>query len=140
MLVTAKSQCDQDTLHAVIMSRYDILTSYARSLKGACRNEIAQLKTRAVDWSVIKRWLHNEEHKLSRMDRERLAEVLSESKTLHTVHSMRLELTALWRRSSATKEQPVGQLEDWCQRAEVSGIAALRDFSKRLRRYHVASF
>jgi stearoyl-CoA desaturase (Delta-9 desaturase) len=41
----------------------------------------------------------------------------------------------LWGRSTASKEQPVIQLEDWCGRAEESGIGALREFSRTLRRY-----
>jgi stearoyl-CoA desaturase (delta-9 desaturase) len=51
---------------------------------------------------------------------------------------MRQELTALWQRSSASKEQLVRQLEDWCRRAEASGIVALQDFSRRLRCYELA--
>jgi len=139
-LVAAKAQCDEDTLQAVVMSRYDVLARYGRSLKRACKAEIAQLAGRvaSVDWGVFKRWLHSDEDRLSPADRERLAGALKVSKTLYTVHSMRLELTALWQRSSSTKEQLVSQLEDWCQRAEASGIAALRDFSRHLRRYQLA--
>jgi stearoyl-CoA desaturase (delta-9 desaturase) len=48
---------------------------------------------------------------------------------------MRQELAALWNRSSATREQLVTQLQDWCHRAEESGIGPLRDFSMRLRCY-----
>jgi stearoyl-CoA desaturase (delta-9 desaturase) len=48
---------------------------------------------------------------------------------------MRHELAALWNRSSATREQLVAQLQDWCHRAEASGIGPLRDFSMRLRSY-----
>ena len=51
--------------------------------------------------------------------------------------TMREELIQLWQKSSATKEQLVKQLEDWCRRAELSGIAALQDFSRTLRRYAV---
>ena len=51
---------------------------------------------------------------------------------------MREDLTALWQRSSATKEQLVHELEDWCRRAEASGIDALQEFSLRLRRYRLA--
>jgi stearoyl-CoA desaturase (delta-9 desaturase) len=50
---------------------------------------------------------------------------------------MRQELIQLWQRSSATKEQLVKQLEDWCRRAELSGIAGLQDFSRTLRSYAV---
>ena len=35
------------------------------------------------------------------------------------------ELAGMWARSTASKEQLVHRLEDWCQRAEASGIAAL---------------
>jgi stearoyl-CoA desaturase (delta-9 desaturase) len=140
MLAADKNQCDQDTLHAVIMSRYDVLAKYARSLRQTCADEIAHLKARAVrvDRAMVKRWLQSDEQKLSAVDRERMKEVLSNSKTLHTVYSMRQELTALWQRSTATKEQLVHQLEDWCHRAEASGIVALHDFSRRLRRYQLA--
>ncbi|MCE9642344.1 MAG: fatty acid desaturase [Betaproteobacteria bacterium] len=140
MLAADKTQCDQDTLHAVIQSRYDVLTKYARSVKQTCADEIAHLKTRAVrvDRSMVKRWLQNDEQKLSALERERMKEVLSNSKTLHTVYSMRQELTSLWQRSTANKDELVRQLEDWCHRAEASGIVALQDFSKRLRRYQLA--
>ena len=139
-LAASKNQCDQDTLHAVIMSRYDVLTKYARSLKQTCTDEIAQLKARAVrvDRAMVKRWMQSDAQKLSALERERMKEVLSNSKTLHTVLSMRQELTALWQRSTATKEQLVHQLEDWCHRAEASGIVALSDFSRHLRRYELA--
>ena len=52
-----------------------------------------------------------------------------------TMYSMRRELMALWERSSASKEQLLRQLQDWCHRAEASGIAPLMDFSRRLRSY-----
>ena len=45
------------------------------------------------------------------------------------------ELVALWGRSMATHEQLVRRLQDWCQRAEASGIAPLAEFSWRLRSY-----
>ena len=59
-LATGKTQCDQDTLQAVITNRYDVLARYARSLKQTCAEEIAHLKARAVrvDRSMVKRWLH----------------------------------------------------------------------------------
>lgn len=54
---------------------------------------------------------------------------------LGTMQAMRGELAALWSRSSASGEQLVRQLQDWCRRAEASGIAPLAAFSRRLRRY-----
>jgi stearoyl-CoA desaturase (delta-9 desaturase) len=52
-----------------------------------------------------------------------------------TMQSMRRELAALWERSLATREQLVSRLQDWCRRADASGIAPLAEFSRRLRSY-----
>ena len=136
-----KTQCDLDTVQAVITHRYEVLAKYARSLKRTCTEEIKRLKAAhavRVDRRLVKRWLHSDEHKLSALELERMREVLSNSRVLDTVNSMRRELTALWQRSSASKEQLVRQLEDWCRRAEASGIVALQDFSRRLRCYELA--
>jgi len=54
---------------------------------------------------------------------------------LRTMVAMRAELAALWGRSMATRGQLLGKLQDWCQRAEASGIAPLVEFSLRLRTY-----
>jgi len=140
-LAAETSPCDERTLHAVIMTRYDILAKYSRSMKATCLQELIKLQSRAVrhDQRVIKRWLDNEEHRLATLERERLHEVLGHSTTLSTLNSMRRELTGLWRRSSLTKNELIVLLEDWCQRAERSGIAALQEFSRRLRRYQIVA-
>ena len=133
-------KCDQETLQAVITHRYDVLARYGRTLKKTCAEEIAPLRARAVhiDQATIKRWLHTDEQKLPASERARMHEVRRNSKVLDTIYSMRQELIALWQRSSASREQLVHQLEDWCHRAEASGIAALQEFSHRLRRYQMA--
>ena len=48
---------------------------------------------------------------------------------------MREELARVWERSTLSSDQLVHQLKDWCERAEASGIEALAEFSRRLRRY-----
>lgn len=139
--LAAKTQCDLGTVQAVITHRYDVLAKYARSLKKTCAEEIKQLKAAhavRVDRRLLKRWLHSDERKLSALERERMREVLSNSRVLDTVNSMRQDLTSLWQRSSASKDELVRQLEDWCHRAEASGIVALQDFSRRLRCYQLA--
>ena len=48
---------------------------------------------------------------------------------------MREELSSLWERSTESSEQLLKRLQDWCRRAETSGIIPLQEFSKRLRCY-----
>ncbi len=136
-LDTAKTRCDLATLQAVITHRYDVLAKYAKSLRRTCAAEIRELKARAVsvDRAALKRWLRIDARALPTRERAQMDEVLNASKVLKTVYTMRQELTAVWQRSSASKEQLVHQLEDWCRRAEESGIAALQEFSRRLRGY-----
>lgn len=65
----------------------------------------------------------------------RYAEAIENCGALPTMLAMRDELVALWERSSASKEQLLRHLQDWCSRAEASGVAALAEFSRRLRSY-----
>jgi stearoyl-CoA desaturase (delta-9 desaturase) len=54
---------------------------------------------------------------------------------LLTMVAMRGELSSLWERSMASRDQLLKKLQDWCLRAETSGIQPLAEFSRRLRSY-----
>ena len=82
-----------------------------------------------------RKWFHRDETKLGAPQREQLSQIVSDHSALHTFVEMRRELGALWGRSNATREQLLHQLQEWCKRAEESGIHALQEFAVRLRRY-----
>jgi stearoyl-CoA desaturase (delta-9 desaturase) len=138
-LAAPKPAVDLETVQAVIRCHYDVLSSYGRSLRQAYAEEFGRLHrlsprdARALQ--AVKRWLSKDERLLDDTRRARLATALRGSHALATMYSMRRELTALWSRSAATGEQLVRQLQDWCHRAEASGIAPLAEFSRRLRSY-----
>jgi stearoyl-CoA desaturase (Delta-9 desaturase) len=136
-LDVAKTHCDLATVQAVITHRYEVLAKYAKSLRHTCAEEMQSMKARAVrvDFSAIKRMLHSDSNSMPAHTRANLQEALGHSKVLATVYHMRQELAVLWQRSSASKEQLLRHLEDWCARAESSGIVALQQFSRRLRCY-----
>ncbi len=128
--------CDVQTLQAVITHRYDVLARFTGSIKATCADEIKRIAANSpVHMTDFKRWLSVDERFISEHERARVAQIIEKSRILQTVATMRQELVGLWQRSSATKEQLVRQLEDWCRRAELSGIAALQDFSRTLRSY-----
>jgi stearoyl-CoA desaturase (delta-9 desaturase) len=131
---------DLQTLQAVIACRYDVLAKYARSLRRIQVEEIAKLQRIAPDdaralQALEPRLLVRNEKMLRAPERAKLSAVLPKSGTLQTMFAMRAELAAVWGRSSATREQLVKQLQDWCLRAEASGIRTLAEFSQQLRRY-----
>jgi stearoyl-CoA desaturase (delta-9 desaturase) len=138
-LSAAKQSCDDELLQAVITHRYDVLQRYAAALKGTWRAELRALRTSAAhgaeEWHKLKGWLTRDTNDLPEPERARLSETVRSSRVLTTVHSMREELTQIWSRSTASRDQLVRQLDDWCKRAEASGIHALEQFSRRLRCY-----
>ena len=136
-----KAVPDLATLQAVITHRYHVATSYARSLKAACAAELANLRLRAGRGNVVpsarrmKRFLLADPATLTEGERAELAAALAKSKALSTIYAMRQDLGSLWERSTESSEQLLARLQDWCSRAEASGIAPLAQFSLKLRRY-----
>jgi stearoyl-CoA desaturase (delta-9 desaturase) len=130
---------DFDTLQSVIANRYDVMAKYAKSVKRAFREEVEHLKHKAeLESRVLKnarKLLQAEPAKLEAPQKQQLVELFQHSKALETMHQMRVELAAIWERSHSTRDQLLQQLQDWCARAEASGIKALQDFSLRLRSY-----
>jgi len=135
-----KPVIDLQTLQAVIACRYDVLAKYARSLQRIYAEEIGKLRRVAPEdaralQSLEPKLLARDEKMLREAERATLFAALLQSRTLATMFAMRRELASIWGRSSSTREQLVKQLQEWCQRAEASGIQSLADFSQQLRRY-----
>jgi stearoyl-CoA desaturase (Delta-9 desaturase) len=134
-----KTVADLDTLQSVITNRYDVMAKYAKSVKHAFREELEHLKDKAqLEKRFLKssrKLLQREPAKLDVVHKQQLVELFKHSKALETMHQMRVELGAIWERSHSTRDQLLHQLQDWCARAEASGIKSLQEFSLRLRSY-----
>jgi stearoyl-CoA desaturase (delta-9 desaturase) len=79
--------------------------------------------------------LIREETRLDDHDRARLHHALDSSQTLRTVYEFRLALQSVWSRTTASHEKLLASLQEWCARAEASGIQALQEFARVLRGY-----
>ena len=134
-----KLEADFETLQSVIANRYDVMAKYAKSIKHAWKEELEHLKHKAeLEKRFLKssrKLMQREPGKLAEAHHEQLSELFQHSKALETMHHMRVELGAIWERSHFTREQLLQKLQDWCTRAEASGIQSLQDFSLRLRSY-----
>ncbi len=137
----AKAAPDLATLQAIITHRYAVATSYARTLKTACATEISALRERhrghieLPNLRRFKRWLAADANALPDTEHVRIAHTLEKSTVLQQIYTMRQELATLWNRSTESSEQLLARLQDWCHRAEASGIAPLAQFSLQLKRY-----
>jgi len=143
-LAELRPAVDFETLQAVITHRYDVMAKYIKSLSQIAREEFDHLKDSHAElhdanWrKTLKRWLVRDVEELQAKEKAALDSVLSKSSRLATIYTMRLELSALWERSTASREQLLKQLQDWCHRAEASGIAQLQEMSLRMRSYAIA--
>ena len=105
-------------------------------MRRACKAEIEALQAKGADLSVLKgakRWLHRDDDKVPASARQNLAQARAAHPVLDKMVTMREELRQMWLNTSQSREQLTADLAAWCHRAEASGIAALRDFSVRLR-------
>ena len=137
-----KAVADSNTLEAIISNRYEVMAKYAGNLRRACRAEIERLKSegavggKLANMELARRWLHRDEDKIPKGVKAQLALAIETSPGLAKLVSMREELRQLWTRTNVSAEQLVADLQAWCKKAEESGIAALQEFSLKLRAAH----
>lgn len=129
-----RPEIDAATLQAVIAYRHDLMARYARSIKHAYPQELARLPD-GGRFAGLKRWLAADAQKIPSEWRSRVDELLAQSQVLATLYRMRDELAAVWNRTNASREQLIDELQDWCRRAEASGIKPLQELSFRMRSY-----
>jgi stearoyl-CoA desaturase (delta-9 desaturase) len=142
-LGTVKPVADNKTLEALIANRYEVMAGYAKEMKRACAAELERLKAQGAKntakWSAMrlaKRWLHRDDDKIPHGVKPQMAAAVAESPALAKLVLMREELRALWTRTNVSADQLVHDLQAWCRKAEESGIAALQEFSLKLRAAH----
>jgi stearoyl-CoA desaturase (delta-9 desaturase) len=135
-----RTLADNQTLQAIISNRYEVMARYAAELRRAAGAEVERLKTqgpaaaaRLKQMRVAQAWLHRDDDKIPQGVKPSLAAAMGESPQLAKLVAMREELRALWTRTGVSAEQLVADLQAWCRKAEGSGIAALQEFSLKLR-------
>jgi len=127
---------NEKTLEALIAHRYEVMAGFARELRRAGKAEVAVLKAKKADVSVLvsaNRWLYRDVENVPEAAKPQLAQVRAEHPVLDKMVTMREELRQMWLTTTASREQLAADLQGWCHRAEESGISALRDFSMKLR-------
>jgi len=136
-LVKAKSVLDNATLEAVLSHRYEVMASYARLVSRACRHELAKGEPLRPHEKHLarreRRRLFQEQLSRNNLQQLALPEICAGNPKLRICLEFRTDLLSIWERSNASREQLLFQLQDWCRRAEQSGVKALEEFSLRLR-------
>jgi stearoyl-CoA desaturase (delta-9 desaturase) len=140
-LRTSEGDVDE-TLQAIITHRYRVMQEYTRLVKRTAKAEFAALKARAeageIELPNVRQLVKDfraDASTLADVQRARLAAAFAHSDALKKLYQMRQDLTALWGRSTESKEQLVTRWKAWRASAEASNIATLQAFSQRLARF-----
>lgn len=133
----AKSMIDLDTLSAVISGRFHVMADYAKHVvKQVHREEVknAGTATRKL-LKPTRSLLVREDSLMNENQRSMLKTGLQHSAALAIVYEFRQQLQQIFTERTATPERLLSQLQEWCHRAEATGIAALEDFAASMRCY-----
>lgn len=137
-----RAAVDAHTLQAVIAHRYDLMAAYGHTLARTLSDEVNRLRSARPDQASAlksaKQWLPMDAATWTPQNRESASELLAMSAPLSKLVEMRSELAAIWERSNASAEQLLSHLQDWCRRAEDSGVSALQELALRMRSYKAA--
>jgi len=132
-----RAVADEKTLEALIANRYEIMASYAKDVRRAARLEFFDMKVRGdaavTALKAARQWVHRDLERIPASAVLALVTARAASPVLDQMLTMREELRQLWLNTSLSRDQLTLNLQQWCRRAEDSGIALLHDFSLRLR-------
>ena len=128
---------DGETLSAMLVGHWQVMADYAQrvvrrvhreEVRGAPQAERARLRPLA-------RLIARAPRRLAPQDEAVLSAGLDRSRALALVYQFQQRLHALVAERSASQERLLVQLHDWCREAETSGVAALAEFSQRIKGY-----
>jgi stearoyl-CoA desaturase (delta-9 desaturase) len=137
----AKAMVDLDTLSAVISGRFHVMADYAKHVvKQVHREEVknAGNATRKL-LKPTRCLLVKEAFLMDERQRALLRTSLQHSAALAEVYEFGQQLHQIFTERAAAPERLLVQLQEWCKRAEATGIAALEDFANSMRFYTLAS-
>jgi len=132
-----KGSLDVDALMAIVSNRFQVMSRYAREvLMNVYREERHKVaQDSRPRFARARALLLREENFLDEAARGRLQRLLDGCQRLRVVYDFRRQLQDIWQQTTATPEQLLTALQEWCQRAEASGIRALQEFADTLKSY-----
>jgi stearoyl-CoA desaturase (delta-9 desaturase) len=130
---------DLDTLRAVATNRLHVMSHYGTDvIKQVYREEKARADVaRKQLYHRSRRLLIRHHLLLDDASRQKLEVLLAESQALKVVYEFNQRLQDIWQQKTASQESLIQDLQDWCQRAEQTGIEALQEFARKIRAYRL---
>jgi stearoyl-CoA desaturase (delta-9 desaturase) len=137
----SKRTIDKDTVMALVTNRFQVMSDYAREVvKQVYKEEVRKTSNSALRRQLkrARKFLARNEALIDDKARLSLQSALSQSKALDTVYEYKQRLLNIWASTTASQEQLLKDIQEWCRQAEATGIKSLQEFAKSLKSYSLA--
>lgn len=135
--VPGKRQVDAETVNAVLKNRFQVMAKYSQEvLLPLLQEERRKAGETSRNLFCRAKALLIREHSLVGVeDKKRLEQLLKARKPLEQAYHYRLKLQEIWSKTTATKNELVEALQEWCRQAEASGIETLKQFAHTMKTF-----
>ncbi|EAT11993.1 acyl-CoA desaturase [Bermanella marisrubri] len=133
----SKLMLDKDSVLAAANNRFQIMAKYR---KRVIKPVVAEQRQAACETTQplmkrAKKLLTREQSLLSAKHQQQLQTLLEHNEMMEKLYEMKEQLQQVWKKRTSNSEELIKAMEDWCKRAEESGIQALQDFADSLKYY-----
>jgi fatty-acid desaturase len=137
----AKNELDDDSLMAIIHNRFFILSQYHKQvLIPVIKEQKAKMQTpEKVLFKKARKLLIRDENLVKQTEQQRIEAMLERNPRIKMIYEKSLELQAIWKNHPGSRfQEKLQSLSEWCQQAELSGVASLEAFAANLKQYSLA--
>ena len=141
---SVKELCDIETVKTLFSNRIQVMANFTHDvLRQVCNEESSKLKPdKSNEFKALKKahlLMRKEWASMDDSARKKLESILNKNQNLEFVYQMKLKLQEIIAaKHQANQNNALNHLQEWCKKAEESGIAALEDFSMNLKRYSIS--
>lgn len=138
-IMMGNAQIDAVGLTDIIYNRFQVMTEYSKEVILPIfkqEKEKAPAKEKWL-WRKVKHVIVREESLIDESGRQYLEQFLQGNKSIQVVYNYRKQLQSIWGRTAANQKELLEAMQEWCLRAEASGIQSLQKFVVYLKGYRL---
>lgn len=132
-----KTVIDTDTIKAIIISRFQIMSQYSSEvILPVLKEEKRKAGEKGKElFARAKKLLIRDNDFIDPINKMYLTKLLNERRSLNMVYQYKQKLQEIWQRTSANQKELIDALQEWCKQAETAGIQALAQFAQHLKSF-----
>jgi len=137
VIVKNKTTVDIDTVKAIISNRFQVMANYSKNvILPVFKDELVKAsESSKASLKSLRNSLYMEQSLVDDAHKAELDKNIGQYSSLNAVYQLRLQLQNIWAKSTATQAELLESLQEWCRKAEATGINSLREFVAQIKGY-----